>query len=171
MGGVNILTLEASGMASENPVVIMAEHALAWAAQHPVTGYEDLLNSAIIRLQTASTPLPWLVPEAVALLQKIGDFLSVPVDSETGVANDYGKRRFKVYPEARTGTVSIGLVNQDGFISDHLGKQLYKIYYSALFDMEGRFFGVIRARGENAVVTDIHDETYHKLLLVSADLP
>ncbi|MCF9000519.1 hypothetical protein [Pseudomonas syringae] len=158
-------------MTSENPVVVMAENALAWAAQHPVSGSEDLLNSAIIRLGTVPTPLPWLVPEAVALLQKIGNLLSVPIDAETGVANDYGKRRFKVYPEGRTGTVSIGSVNQDGFITDYLGKRLYKIHCSALFDMDGRFFGVIQARGENAVVTDMHDESYHKLLLVSADLP
>lgn len=158
-------------MSSENPAVTMAEHAIAWAARYPVAGHEDLLSSAILRLQTAPTPMPWMVAEAVALLQSISTLLSVPVDPVTGVANDYGRRRFKVYPDGRTGTVSIGVVNQDGFISDLLGKPLYKIYCSVLFDMEGRFFGVIRARGENAVVTDMHDESYHKLLLVSADLP
>lgn len=156
-------------MNDEEVAIKMVESALAWASENPITGYEDLVSSAILRLQTAATPYPWLVPSAVARLQQMADLLSDEKQAEHPGQSGFGERRFKVYPDLQTGTPCIGSINKDGFVSDHRGQKLYRIYGKVMFDMTGAFIGVIRTRGQNAVVTDPVDEDYLKLVLVSAD--
>ena len=147
----------------------MAESALAWASEHPIAGYEDLVSSAILRLQTAATPFPWLVLDATQRLQQVAEFLSNDGQGESAWLSGFGERRFKVYPDNQTGTSCIGSINKDGFVSDHRGQKLYRIYGKVVFDMKGALVGVVRPLGNNAVVTDLINEEYLKLLLVSAD--
>lgn len=158
-------------MDDKNPALIMAEGALVRASQNPVTGHEDLVSSAILWLQTTSTPCPWLVPEAVALIRQGVARLPRGIVDATVNAENYGGRRFKVYPDGNTSTVSIGSINHDGCVRDLRGQLLYRIEGNHVYDIAGDFFGVIHSRGENAVVTDSENEDYLKLLLVSADLP
>lgn len=156
-------------MNDEQIEIKMGESAIAWASQHSSGGHEELVSTAILRLQTASTPYPWLVPSAVARLQQIADLLSDEKHGEHGGLSGFGERRFKVYPDIQTGTPCIGSINKDGFVSDHRGQKLYRIYGKVMFDMTGALIGVIRPRGNNAVVTDPVDEDYLKLVLVSSD--
>jgi len=147
----------------------MAESAIAWASERSTAGHEDLVSSAILRLQTAVTPFPWLVPGAVARLQQVADLLLDEKQGEDGQPSSFGERRFKVYPDNQTGTPCIGSINKDGFVSDLRGQKLYRIYGKVMFDMTGAIIGVIRPLGKNAVVTDLVNEDYLKLLLVCAD--
>lgn len=93
-------------MNDEDIEIKMVESALAWASENPITGYEDLVSSAILRLQTAATPYPWLVQSAVARLQQMADLLSDEKQAEHPGQSGFGERRFNVYSDIQTGTLA-----------------------------------------------------------------